>query len=159
MKLFLKAHMVELSAQNDPERRWLSRWIEVSDNDRVSKTPQKSVDKFAAMCMALRSDIQSAKGAGATALEDIRAIENGTESYIEADGNAHIAFITPHEVWFQNLYIDIDESPVSFRQYKLAVETWVKFLADPERKPIVVPFPDDVLDRTTLPPRPPRNEE
>ena len=40
-----------------------------------------------------------------------------------------------------------------------AVETWVKFLADPERKPIVVPFPDDVLDRATLPPRPPRNEE
>ncbi len=99
------------------------------------------------------------KAQGASALEAIRAIEEGTESYIEADGNAHIAFITPHEVWFQNLYIDIDESPVSFRQYKLAVETWVKCLADPERKPIVEPFTDDVLDRATLPLRPPRNEE
>lgn len=159
MKLFLKAHMVELSAQNDPERRWLSRWIEVSDNDTVSTTRQESVAGFDAMCSALMSDIQSAEGSGATILAGIRDIESGKTQYIEADGNAHIAFITPHEVWFQNLYIDIDESPVSFRQYKIAVETWVKFLADPERKPIVVPFPDDVLDRATLPPRPPRNEE
>ncbi len=155
--LYLKAATVTTGQVDDRDVR--RAWIEVSDNDVVSTTPQKSVDKFAAMCVALRGDIQSAKGSGATALQDIRAIENGTESYIEADGNAHIAFITPHEVWFACLYADIDESPVSFRQYKITVETWVKFLADPERKPIVVPFPDDVLDRAALPPRPPRNEE
>ena len=134
-------------------------WIEVSDSVSEQTTPARAIEGFVSMCSALMADIQSAKGSGATALKEIRDIEDGTQSYIEADGNAFITFITPDEVWFQNLYIDIDESPVSFRQYKLAVETWMKFLADPERKPIVVPFPDDVLDRATLPPRPPRNEE
>ena len=152
--LFLKAAMVTTGKL--PGRQ---SWIEVSDNDTVSTTWQESVAGYDAMCSALMSDIQSAEGSGATILAGIRDIESGKTQYIEADGNAHIAFITSHEVWFQNLYIDIDESPVSFRQYKLAVETWVNFLADPERKPIVVPFPDDVLDRATLPPRPPRNEE
>ena len=152
--LFLKVAMVTTGKLPGTQA-----WIEVSDNNTVSSTWQKSVDGFGAMCSALMSDIQSAEGSGATALTAIRNIENGTETYIEADGNAHIVFITRHEVWFGCLYDDIDESPVSFRQYKLAVETWVKFLADPERKPIVVPFPDDVLDRATLPPRPPRNEE
>ncbi len=157
MALYLKTATVITGQHNgrDVQRAW----IEVSDNDKVSTTPQKSVDGFGIMCVALRGDIQSADGSGADAIGAIRNIEDGTETYIEADGNAHIAFITPHEVWFGNLYVDVDESPVSFRQYKLAVETWVKFLADPERKPIVVPFPDDVLDRATLPPRPPRNEE
>ena len=157
MAIYLKTAMVITGQHNGRDVK--RAWIEVSNDDSVSATPQKSADGFGSMCIALRGDIQSADGSGADFIGAIRDIEAGTESYIKADGNAHIAFITPREVWFENLYVDIDESPVSFRQYKLAVETWVKFLADPERKPIVVPFPDDVLDRATLPPRPSRNEE
>ena len=32
---------------------------------------------------------------------------------------------------------------MSFAQYKLAVQTYVSFLADLESKPIEVPFPDE----------------
>ncbi len=152
--LFLKAAMV--TTGNQPGTH---AWLEVSDNDAVSSTWQKSINGFGVMCVALRGDIQSAQGSGVKMLNALRDIEAGKINYLEADGNAFVMYITPHEVWFECLYDDVDESPVSFRQYKLAVETWVKFLADPERKPIVVPFPDDVLDRATLPPRPPRNEE
>ena len=151
--LFLRAAMI--TTKNSEK----DSWLEISHVDTVPTTAQKSARGFGSMCSALMSDIQSAKGSGATALKAIRNIESGIETYIEADGNAHIAFITAHEVWFGCLYVDIDESSVSFRQYKLAVETWVRFLADPARKPIVIPFPDDVLDRAALPPRPPRNEE
>ncbi len=160
MSLFLIARIVDMVSEYAvPPKHWRTRWLDVRDTSNTDQPWSGGIARFQSMCSALMSDIQSADGSGADFIAAIRDIEAGTETYIKADGNAHIAFITPHEVWFGNLYVDIDESPVSFRQYKLAVETWVKFLADPERKPIVVRFPDDVLDRATLPPRPPRNNE
>ena len=123
MSLFLNARMIEMTSQQDPTKRWLSRWLDVRASQTNGADWTGGIERYQSMCSSLMSDIQSAEGSGASALEAIRAIEEGTESYIEADGNAHIAVITPHEVWFQNHSIAIDESPASFRQYKQDVET------------------------------------
>ena len=100
------------------------------------------LDQFELMCAAIYEDIQSAEGSGATALEEIRSIESGETDQIEADGNAWVAHITRDKVWFEGLYSQGEGGEVSFAQYKLAVQTYVRFLADPEGKTIEVAFPD-----------------
>lgn len=116
---------------------WRDLPIEVLDGHGL---PDQSFDL---MCMAIFNDIESAEGSGADFLKGLRQIESGETNYIAADGNAWIAFITPDVVWFEGLYNQGEGGAVTFRQYKLAVETYVRFLADPEHKPIEVPFPDD----------------
>jgi hypothetical protein len=116
-------------------QRVLTPRIQVVDKCGVAR------DEFKLMCAAIDGDIQSAKGSGATALTEIRRIEAGEADLIESDGNAWVAHITPDKVWFEGLYSQGEGGEVSFAQYKLAVETYVRFLADPERKPIEVPFP------------------
>ncbi|MEW6100379.1 MAG: hypothetical protein AB1666_14425 [Pseudomonadota bacterium] len=98
--------------------------------------------QFEMMCEAIYCDIQSAEGSGADFLEGIRRIESGEADRIEADGNAWVAYITRDKVWFEGLYSQGEGGQVSFEQYKLAVQTYVRFLADPQRRPIEVEFPD-----------------
>jgi len=116
-------------------RRGLSRQISVIDAEGAA------VGDFELMCAAINEDIQTAEGSGADFLEGIRRIEAGEVDLIEADGNAWVAHITREKVWFEGLYSQGEGGAVSFAQYKLAVETYVRFLADPERKPIEVPWP------------------
>ncbi len=105
--------------------------------DRMGKV----LPGFELMCASIYEDIQTAAGSGATALKEIHRIESGETTYIEADGNAWVAYITPDKVWFEGLYSQGEGGEVSFAQYKIAVQTYVRFLADPERKPIEVDFP------------------
>lgn len=107
-----------------------------------SMEPGDCLPAYHLMCDAICSDIQSAEGSGATALEEIRRIESGEAERIEADGNAWVAYITRDKVWFEGLYGQGEGGEVSFAQYKLAVQTYVRFLADPEHQPIEVAFPD-----------------
>ena len=100
------------------------------------------VERFELMCSAIDGDIQSAEGSGAIAWRDIEWIESGQGDSIDADGNAWIAHIRPDKVWFEGLYNQGEGGEVSFEQYKLAVQTYVRYLADPQRCPIEVPFPD-----------------
>lgn len=99
------------------------------------------LSSFELMCNAIYSDIQTAQGSGQSFLDGLRSIEAGEIDYIEADGNAWIAYITRDKVWFEGLYSQGEGGEVSFAQYKRAVETYVSFLADPEHKPIEVEFP------------------
>ena len=99
------------------------------------------IEKFELMCAAIDCDIQTAEGSGADFMDGIRRVEAGEVDLIEADGNAWIAHITRDKVWFEGLYSQGEGGEVTFAQYKLAVETYVRFLADPERKPIEVDFP------------------
>jgi hypothetical protein len=115
--------------------RGLSRKIYVVDESN------DVVPQFELMCAAIDSDIQNATGSGRDALNEIRRIGEGKTRYIEADGNAWVTFITPDKIWFEGLYGQGEGGEVSFAQYKLAVETYVRFLADPEQKLIEVPFP------------------
>lgn len=143
MRLILCATMVEHVADADPSKKWMGRWLEVVDADALpyGSRWEFCVPEFRLMCSAIMSDIQTAEGSGATALKEIRRIESGEVSYIESDGNAWVAHITPEIVWFEGLYSQGEGGEVSFAQYKLAVQTYVRFLADPEQKPIEVDFP------------------
>jgi hypothetical protein len=95
-----------------------------------------SAEHFFLMCAAIEGDVL-----GAEILEDVRRIESGEVQKIESDGNAWVAYITKEKVWFEGLYNQGEGGEVSFAQYKRAVETYVRFLSDPERKPIEVEFP------------------
>ena len=116
-------------------RRGYSRQIHVTDETGAN------VPQFELMCAAISEDIQTAAGSGASFLEGIRQIEVGETAYIEADGNAWVAYITPDTVWFEGLYSQGEGGEVSFAHYKLAVQTYVRFLDDSEQKPIEVDFP------------------
>ena len=143
MELTLRATIIDHVSDADPSVRWEGPWLEVSSS--LPYRPGKLLDRchpdFQMMCDAIMSDIQTAKGSGATALEEIRRVESGEVDLIEADGNAWVAHITRDKVWFEGLYSQGEGGAVSFAQYKLAVQTYVRFLADPERKPIEVPWP------------------
>lgn len=96
---------------------------------------------FELMCGAIYSDIQSAKGSGACVLEWIRKVESGEIDFAYVDGNAWVMNISSDKVWFEGLYNQGEGGDVSLAQYKLAVQTYVRFLADPEHKSIEVEFP------------------
>ncbi len=101
------------------------------------------VPAFFMMADAIQSDIQNPAGSGKTALDEIRRIEDGETDKIESDGNAWVTYVTRDKVWFEGLYSQGEGGAVSFAQYKLAVQTYVRFLSDPERKPLEVQFPAD----------------
>jgi len=145
MALKLRATLVEHVADADPSVRWNGSWLEVMDS--LQPPPEKLAERchpsYQMMCDAIMGDIQTAAGSGASALEEIRRIECGEADLIEADGNAWVAHITRDKVWFEGLYNQGEGGEVSFAQYKLAVQTYVRFLADPEGRPIEVEFPVD----------------
>jgi hypothetical protein len=117
------------------ERRGLSRQICVKDETGAA------LPHFELLCAAIDGDIQSAEGSGKTALKEIQRIESGEVESIASDGNAWVAHIARDKVWFEGLYNQGEGGEVSFAQYKLAVETYVRFLSDPQRRPIEVEFP------------------
>ncbi|QRR33824.1 hypothetical protein JNX00_19640 [Hydrogenophaga sp. YM1] len=143
MSLLLRATLVEHVADADPSKKWIGRWLEVVDTHAQSSGSRWELcePQFRMMCSAIMSDIQTAEGSGAIALKEICRIEAGEIAYIESDGNAWVAYITPDKVWFEGLYSQGEGGEVSFAQYKLAVQTYVRFLADPEHKSIEVEFP------------------
>jgi hypothetical protein len=108
----------------------------------VVNSAQEFVVPFRLMCAAIDDDIQTAQGSGADALEEIRKIEAGETDYIEADGNEWITHISLDKVWFEGLHNQAAGGDVTFEQYKLAVQTYVRFLGDPALKTIEVMFPD-----------------
>jgi len=145
MSLKLLATFIDHSADADPTIRWKGRWLEVFDitQPRPEELAKRCHPKYLLMCQAITSDVQTAGGSGATALREIRMIEEGEKTLIESDGNAWVTHITKDKVWFEGLYNQGEGGPVSFSQYKLAVETYVRFLSDPEGKTIEIPFPEN----------------
>ncbi|HUG21220.1 hypothetical protein [Piscinibacter sp.] len=143
MNLILRASMIELVADADPTTRWNTCWIEVTPPGPVLTQPRwkACLPEYAMMCEAISSDIQGAEGSGAATLDAIRKAECEGSALEELGGNAWYTHITPSKVWFEGLYGQGEGGEVSFAQYKLAVQTYVRFLADPEHKPIEVEFP------------------
>lgn len=117
-------------------RKGLSRQIDVLDDKGLI------VEDFVLMCSAIDGDIQSAEGSGACVLDWIRKVETREIDFADVDGNAWVMNITRDKVWFEGLYSQGEGGEVSFAQYKLAVQTYVRFLADPEGKTIEVAFPE-----------------
>lgn len=147
MNLSLKASMVEHVADNDSSKRWLSCWLEVLGTipRSVRYMSDRCEPRFRSMCGSLMDDIQSAEGSGRAMQNNVDLIASGEEPYVEAGGNAWVFFLTPEVVWFEGQYgqTDGEEGAVTFNQFRLALQTYARFLADPEHKPIEVPFPDE----------------
>jgi len=115
-------------------REW-TRGIAVLTQDRVVET------YYDLMCMCLDSDVQSAEGSGHDYLRWLKKVEFGDVEHAEVDGNAWVAHITRDKVWFEGLYSQGEGGEVTFNQFKVAVEAYVRYLADPEHKPIEIQFP------------------
>jgi hypothetical protein len=81
------------------------------------------------MCSAIMSDIQSAEGSGASVQGWIRKIEAGEIDSADVDGNAWVMNISRDVVWFEGLYSQGEGGGASFEQYKLAVDTYGRFLS------------------------------
>ena len=126
-----------------------NRWTEVDGKRCKDSTfdvlgpDGQSMPQFFLMAGALENDIESAAGSGAKFLEGLKQVESGEIEEIHADGMAWIQHISRDKVWFEGAYSQGEGGTVSFAQYKFAVQTYVRFLADPERKPIEVAFPED----------------
>ncbi len=144
MSTVIRAALVDMVSDAEPVARWKSTWMAVIDLKMPlsANVWEQCMERFRFMCDAIHSDIQSSEGSGASALEEIRRIEAAEIEKVEADGNAWVAHITRDKVWFEGLYEQGEGGEVSLAQYKLAVQTYVRFLADPEHKPIEVPFPE-----------------
>jgi hypothetical protein len=127
-----KPTLVEIKGQ----KSW-SAAVDVLDENSVT------IPRFDFMCSAIDCDIQHPEGSGAGTLKAIQDVESGRLPEEELGGNAWTTLITPSKVWFEGHYSQGEGGEVSLAQYKLAVQTYVQFLFDPERKPIEVPFPAD----------------
>lgn len=143
MHLILRAAMIEHIADANPLIKWPGRWLEVVVRGARAKAPRWEFcePQFRLMCSAIMSDIQTAEGSGTCVLEWIRKVESGEIDFADVDGNAWVMNISRDKVWFEGLYSQGEGGEVSFAQYKLAVQTYVRFLSDPEQKPIEVDFP------------------
>jgi hypothetical protein len=143
MNLVLRASMIEVVADADPKNRWNTSWLEVTTLGTAITQPRwkACVPAYLMMCEAIMADIQNPLGSGASELENIRRVESGETDLIEAGGNAWYTHIERERVWFEGQYGQGEGGAVSLQQYKLAVETYVRFLADPERRTIELQFP------------------
>lgn len=146
MTLFLRASMVEFSADADASKRWISGWLEVVNpgaNLPAGPPLARCCAKYRYMCQAVQSLCHSASDSGERALGEIRSLELDERSSIQTGANDWIIHLSRTKVWFEGLYDQGEGGEVTFAQYKFAVENYVRFLADPGRKPLEVPFPED----------------
>jgi hypothetical protein len=75
-------------------------------------------------------------------LEDIEALESGISERADEETESWEFRIGRNGVHFEGKFDQGVGGHVSLAQFKLAVETYLRFLNDPERRPIDVVFPD-----------------
>ena len=78
-------------------------------------------------------------------LKDIEEIERGVKKVWEEGTEAYIFWITREGVAFEFQYGEHGPEKggdVTLAQFKLAVQIYLQFLQDPERRPIEVSFPE-----------------
>jgi len=144
MTEILRATMIELVADNNPEKKWTSCWLEVTPVGEVLTVPRwgACIPRYRMMCDAIMADIQSPDNAGKSVLENIKKIETRETDDLWFSGNAWEVKLSPDMVTFEGLYGQGCGGAVTLQQYKIAVQTYVQFLGDPERKVIETPLPE-----------------
>jgi hypothetical protein len=143
MNIVLRALMIEMTADADPGKSWKSCWLEVTSSESIALMPRwkACLPQFRMMCDAIMSDTQNAAGA-ACVMCWIQKVESGELDLADVDGNAWVMNITRDKVWFEGLYSQGEGGEVTLAQFKLAVQTYLQFLEDPEGKPIEIDFPE-----------------
>lgn len=94
--------------------------------------------RFELMCTAIDNDVLAG---GDGWFDWIAQIESGEKDLIEADGSAWVVHITRDKVWFASLYNQGEGGEISLTQYKLAMQAYAQFLADPNSTSVEVDFP------------------
>ena len=115
---------------------------EISVRDKEGRV----AGRFHLMCAALYDDIQQPGVSGPTALKEMDRVLFGEVDRMEAAGNAWVIHIARDKVWFKGMRSQEEGGEISFEQYRLAVKTYLRFLADPYRRPITVRFPSKAPD-------------
>lgn len=148
MTEILRATIIELAADNKPEKKWKSYWLEVTPSGEVSAVPRWTacIPRYRMMCDSIMADIQSLDGAGKAVLANIEKIETREASELWFSGNAWEVQMCPEIVTFEGLYGQGSGGGVTLEQYKIAVQTYVKFLGDSEHGVIEIPFPSSTLE-------------
>jgi hypothetical protein len=118
------------------DRRGLSGTIFVRDAFGVN------VISYGLMCEAIDRDIQNSCDV-ICVMNWIEKVEAGQLDLAGVDGNGWVINITRDKVWFEGLYSQGEGGEVSLSQFKLALETYLQFLNDPERKTVEVEFPEN----------------
>lgn len=143
----LVARTIECTADSDPNVKWDSKYVGVIDSNIPSqKTARIMWDAvalpYAMMCGAIGEFIDVEYGE--SVLGKVFAAETASEE-IEAEGHAYNCWLNKEGVTFEFQFGENGPEKggeVTLAQFKLAVQTYLQFLRDPERKPIEVPFPE-----------------
>lgn len=148
MKHKLVARMVRLTADANPDKSWMSTYlgvigIEIPSLEDANPMLRAIAPPYSMMCGAIDEFIDLEYGE--SVLSQIETVQRRESDLEEAEGHAFICWITPNGVVFEFQYGENGPEKggeVTLAQFKLAVQTYLQFLRDPERKPIEVPFPE-----------------
>lgn len=135
MNLFhCKLHVQRSTVIEIEGKRTYTRAIAVLDANG------KFVESFHLMCAAIEGDVPNPSGA-ACVMSWIQKIESDELDLADVDGNAWVMNITRDKVWFEGLYSQSEGGEVTLAQFKLALQTYLRFLEDPDHKSIEIDFP------------------
>lgn len=133
LSLFVENHLYIADA--NPNVKWYGRMMRVLNSSQDD-------ERFYYMCSTL--DLLNINVLKRVLLE-IKQIEAGILDSGSAGSDAWNVLFDKNKADFEFDYAPEGEEiggEVSLAQFKLAVQTYLQFLEDPERKPIKVPFPE-----------------
>lgn len=148
MNYKLVARTIECTADSDPNVKWDSKYVGVIDSIMPSQKPSRIMwDAIAPPYMMMCGAIdEMGERALQWCLEEIKKIENGEIDEVDSSTEAYVFFLRKDRpILFEFQYGENGPEKggeVTLAQFKLAVQTYLQFLRDPERKPIEVPFPE-----------------
>ena len=148
MKYKLVVCTIECTADADPNFKFDWHYVGVIDANMPSQKKSRVMwdaiaAPYAMMCGSIDDFIHDRFAE--EILKDIEEIETGKAKIWEEGTEAYMFWLTREGVTFEFQYGENGPEKggeVTLAQFKLAVQTYLQFLRDPERKPIEVPFPE-----------------
>jgi len=142
----LITRMVEYASDANPDKRWSSTFVGVLPTDsrpkpEIGAMRSAMLPQYEFMCAALDEAAIYTEFLKEI-MGDIERIEKGHANCFKESTEGWEFEIKPDGVQFEGLYDQGTGGEVSLAQFKLAVQTYLRFLQDLERKPIEVVFPD-----------------
>jgi hypothetical protein len=100
------------------------------------------VNRFRLMCAAIEDEIKTIQDA-IRIIQWVCEVEKNEIVSIDAGGNAWVIEIKNFGVYFEGFYGQGEGGEVSLSQFKLALQIYLQFLNDPERKTVKFEFPEN----------------
>ena len=148
MKYKLLVRTIECAADADQNFKFEWHYVGVIESSMLSQKTSRIMwdaiaPSYAMMCAAINEFIDMEYGEGV--IRQIEQVETYLLNEAEAEGHAYVCWLTREGVTFEFQHGENGPEKggeVTLAQFKLAVQTYLQFLRDPERKPIEVPFPE-----------------